>query len=287
MLAGALGRPDRRGEAMMQHFMLDGFGGIRSRFDDMRLVYELLEELPARLGLQPVMPPLLLPYYNGVEPDDCGISGFAFLAGGHITVHTFSFRECYFVDLATPQRFDAGQARDLIRMSLPAGVVDMQIAARGAVPPDPDVHPDKDFGPHLLLDLRGYSGPRDLDGLFSLFDELPERIDMTPIMRPYAMRSKLPSGGTVSSVMTMIAESHIALHVEEATNRAWFDIFSCKFFDTDVVLPAIRAALPGEIVDEQLIARGHRYSERRTVRDTELDRGRAWLSARPGPAHDA
>mgnify|MGYP003353021486 CR=1 FL=1 len=69
----------------MLHCTLDGFGGHRSRFDDIRLVHELLEELPGRLGLQPAMPPMLLPYYNGVEPDDCGISGFVFLAGGHLT----------------------------------------------------------------------------------------------------------------------------------------------------------------------------------------------------------
>ena len=78
----------------MLHFTMDGFGGHRSRFDDIRLVQEVLEELPVHLGLTPAMPPMLLPYYNGVEPDDCGVSGFVFLAGGHLTIHTFSFREC-------------------------------------------------------------------------------------------------------------------------------------------------------------------------------------------------
>ena len=73
----------------MLHFTLDGFGGHRSRYDDIRLIQELLEEVPARLGLQPVMPPMMLPYYNGVEPDDCGISGFVFsLAATSPSIHS-------------------------------------------------------------------------------------------------------------------------------------------------------------------------------------------------------
>ena len=102
----------------LQHSTLDGFGGHRSRFDDIRLVHELLEELPERLGLQPAMPPMLLPYYNGVEPDDCGVSGFVFLPGGHLTLHTFSFRECYFADLVAPVAFDNGELTRLLRTGL-------------------------------------------------------------------------------------------------------------------------------------------------------------------------
>lgn len=60
----------------MQHFMIDGFRGYRSRFDDIKLVQEILEEFPAQLGLQPVMPSFLLPYYNGVVPEDCGVGAF-------------------------------------------------------------------------------------------------------------------------------------------------------------------------------------------------------------------
>lgn len=87
----------------MQHLTLDGRGGYRSRYDDVSLVYELLEELPTALEVQPAMPPMVLPYYNGVAPDDCGISAFVFLVGGHLTLHTFSFRECYYADLVARQ----------------------------------------------------------------------------------------------------------------------------------------------------------------------------------------
>lgn len=44
----------------MTHVTLDGFRGSRSRFDDIRLVQEVLEELPVVLGLQRTMPAFLL-----------------------------------------------------------------------------------------------------------------------------------------------------------------------------------------------------------------------------------
>lgn len=265
----------------LQHSTLDGFGGHRSRFDDVRLVHELLEELPEQLGLEPAMPPMILPYYNGVEPDDCGVSGFVFLPGGHLTLHTFSFRECYFADLVAPKSFDTGELTRILRTALPVRTVDTHTAHRPERFDEVRVAPEDDFGPHLLLNIDGYTGPKTMDGLFTLFDNLPPRIDMTPIMRPYVLRSKTPDGGTILSAMTMIAESHIAIHINEATGKAFFDIFSCKFFDTDAVLGELKAAFPGKSHATQLIARGCGYRTRRTERGPEHARTKAWLNTRP------
>lgn len=268
--------------ATVQHSTLDGFGGHRSRFDDIRLVHELLEELPERLGLRPAMPPMLLPYYNGVEPDDCGVSGFLFLPGGHLTLHTFSFRECYFADLVAPQAFDAGELTRILRTALPARTVDVHTAHRPERFDEVKVAPDDDFGPHLLVNIEGYSGASDMDALFHLFDNLPPRIDMTPIMRPYVLRSQTRDGESILSAMTMIAESHIALHLNEATRQAYFDIFSCKFFDTAAVLGELKSAFPGKSHSVQLISRGCGYRTRRTERGPEHARTKVWLQTRPG-----
>lgn len=267
----------------MLHFTMDGFGGHRSRFDDIRLIHELLEELPARLGLTPAMPPMLLPYYNGVEPDDCGISGFVFLAGGHFTIHTFSFRECYFVDLVAPHGFDVHELREALVTALPVRSVEVHTAKRPRLFDEIPVHPDEDFGPHLLLNIEGYTGPASMDDLFEMFDNLPPRIDMTPIMRPYVLRSTTPDGRSVLSAMTMIAESHIALHIDEASKNAWFDIFSCKFFDPKAVLAELQKAMPGHKHTLQLISRGCGYRVKRTERGPEHARTKAWLGTRPAP----
>ena len=263
----------------MQHFMIDGFRGFRSRFDHLHLLQEVLEEVPAQLGLQPTMPAFLLPYYNGVVAEDCGVSAFVFLAGGHFTLHTFSFREVYFGDLVSATRFDARRLQLLLESLFPCETTTVNSVTREpgslrTVPPDVRT----DFGPHLFLDLEDFRGPRTLDDLFQVFDHLPASVGMTPIMRPYVVRNTTPDG-PVLSAMTMIAESHISIHVFEATGRAFFDLFSCRFFDRDTVVPRIRAELGGGEAREGFVARGSKYRLLRTGRPEELSRSKLWLRA--------
>jgi S-adenosylmethionine/arginine decarboxylase-like enzyme len=262
----------------MKHFMIDGFGGFRSRFDDIRLMQEVLEELPVRLGLQPAMPAFLLPYYNGVVPEDCGVSGFVFLAGGHLTVHTFSFREAYFADLLAPDGFDGARLERLLDDAFPCEKTVVSDSRRDDIPAA-DPNPEADFGPHLIVEIEDYSGPSDMDGLFPLFDRLPGEIGMTPIMRPYLLQARLPHGEPVLSAMTMIAESHVSLHLLPRARRAYFDLFSCSFFDAAEVLPRLEEQLPGRWTRQVLIPRGREYRRFRTERTDERQRTSRWLDA--------
>jgi S-adenosylmethionine/arginine decarboxylase-like enzyme len=262
----------------MQHFMIDGFRGYRSRFDDIKLVQEILEECPAQLGLQPAMPGFLLPYYNGVVPEDCGVSGFLFLRGGHMTIHTFSFRECYFADVLSVQPFDARNLEAQLQSALPCSSVtvvttDRKDRAFG----DRRTDPANDFGPHVLMEIADYRGPRTMDAMFQLMDSLPQRIGMTPIMRPYVVRERTAGQGRMLSAMTMIAESHVSLHVLEDENRAFFDIFSCSFFEYEPVMQTIRSDLPGTIVNEVLTTRGREYHKLRRGREEQHGVSKAWL----------
>ena len=268
----------------LNHFLLDGFQGYRARFDDIRLVFELLSEVPFRLGIRPVMPPFVLPYYDGVDPDDAGISAFVFLEGGHLTIHTFSYRECFFADLVAPGELDLPLLRDTLTGALPCRTFYDEQVCRRAGPIStgrPPVAPDVDFGPHYMLDLEGYEGPDDLDAVFTLLDGLPGRVGMTPIMRPYVLSEAGTALGPCISGMTMIAESHIALHVFTEARVAFFDAFSCRFFEPGEVLPELKAALPAKGSFELLTARGGGYRGLRTERPTELQRARAWLGRKP------
>lgn len=264
----------------MRHFTMDGFQGFRSRFDDIRLVQELLEEIPDALKLQPAMPPFVLPYYNGVIAEDCGISAFVFLAGGHFTLHTFSFRETFFADLVYPSPFDSKKLSYLLESGFPCRTTTDHVVDR--VPEamaNGRVNVDFDFGPHLMMDIRGYVGPVAMDAIFDVFDRLPPSVHMTPIMRPYVIRGRAADGQPVISAMTMIAESHVALHVFPETSSAYFDLFSCRFFDMELVSGALRAAFPGEHVTETLVARGVDYSKLRREREPEVQRSKGWLRA--------
>jgi S-adenosylmethionine/arginine decarboxylase-like enzyme len=268
----------------LTHFTMDGFHGFRSRFDDVKLIQELLEEVPSVLKLKPVMPPFLHPYYNGVNAEDCGISGFVMLAGGHLTLHTFSFRECFFADLVYPGAFDTHRAQLTLQTTLPCRSVFTQSVERGEgeqiAPPmgQTSINPSLDFGPHLFVRFSPYQGPSTMDALFDLFDTLPQRIGMTPIMRPYILKTKTKDGRSYLSALTMIAESHISLHVFPEQGEAFFDLFSCKFFDTDAVLKVLFEDLGGNAQEHSLIARGQRYSQLRTERRQALIQTNRWLA---------
>jgi len=263
--------------------MYDGFLGFRSRLDDIRLTYEILEELPISLGLQPVMPPFILPYYNGVIPEDCGISSFVLLAGGHFTLHTFSFREVIFADILSPVPIDKDKFVRSMQLSYPCKRTDVQAALRPSMKPGTDsINPDEDFGLHLFLDFGNYRSPLDFEELFSLFDKLPSLIEMTPIMRPYIVKSRLHNGRQVISVITMIAESHISMHLFPHERKAFFDLFSCSFFNVEKVVSTLKKYFKGELVNDVFFSRGKAYKSHRTKLPDEIAKSRVWLSSIPG-----
>ncbi|MDH4270451.1 MAG: S-adenosylmethionine decarboxylase [Candidatus Aminicenantes bacterium] len=262
----------------MFHFLFDAYNGYRSRLDDIMLVHEFLEEVPLKLGVKSVMPPFVLPYYNGVVTEDCGISAFVFLAGGHFTLHTFSYRGAFFVDFLYPRAFPQEKLRSLIDDVFPSERSFQNYIHRtaGERPERPAVDTKKDFGPHLLFDIEDYAGPDTLDEIFGYLDRLPTTIGMTPIIRPYVVKN-LIGGQEVVSGMTMIAESHIGLHIFIKSRKAFFDLFSCTFFDAKKILPEIRGKLKGRITQETLISRGSKYKEYGETSVQKVTLSRAWV----------
>ena len=265
----------------LTHFTFDGFRGYRSRLDDIRLLQELMEELPSKLGLDPVMPPIMLPYYNGMEPEDCGISAFVLLRGGHFTVHTFSYGEAVFADLVHPGTFDTRQARVMLEQIFPCASIETHSLVRGTggddcFPRAVTIDDQQDFGPHLFLHLKPYRGPDGMDSLFDLFDRLPASVGMTPIMRPYIIKTAWPKGGHVLSALTMIAESHVSLQVFPE-GEAFFDLFSCKFFDSTKVVKTLENELGGNVSARFLVARGSRFKQQRTKRAEVVEHATRWL----------
>ncbi|MBU1175539.1 MAG: S-adenosylmethionine decarboxylase [Alphaproteobacteria bacterium] len=247
--------------------------------DDVELVQELLEEIPTHAGADAVMPAFLIPYYNGVQPEDCGISAFVFLKGGHFTLHTFSYREAYFADLLYPAPFNDHEVQNRLEAALPCEIVNAHTyATESGRPEDKAIDVDNDFGPHIVIEAEGYEGPTTLDTIFDVIQALPFAIGMTPIMRPYLLKNRTPDGVRCLSAMVMIAESHISLHVFPEERRAYFDIFSCSFFDETAVLPKILAFLPGRRRTIWRTSRGKGYSRLMTTASMENSLKTGWIS---------
>jgi len=132
------------------------------------------------------------------------------------------------------------------------------------------------FGPHLFLDFADYEGPTAMGDVFDTFDRLPQLVGMTPIMRPYVIRGRV-GGDRILSAMTMIAESHVSLHVFQDTRRAFFDLFSCRFFPASAVAEQITSVLQGWVVNHAVVGRGTRPEVNSSLAAQGRDRNMAWL----------
>lgn len=83
------------------HLTIDGYMGDCELLNDMSLVFNLLNELPEKIGMHKMMPPYVVfsPFLN--EKDSGGVSGFVMIVESHISIHTFSKKKFVSIDVYT------------------------------------------------------------------------------------------------------------------------------------------------------------------------------------------
>lgn len=84
-----------------EHITLDGYGGDPKLLDSRELVEKILAELPGKLGMHALVPPLVASAPDNDKRDPGGWSGFVIVAESHISVHTFPKRRFVSVDVYT------------------------------------------------------------------------------------------------------------------------------------------------------------------------------------------
>ena len=254
----------------MIHIMLDAYRTTQTKLDDMMFLYEVINKITYQLQVKPIMPPMLIPYYYGTSPEDNGISAFVFLLGGHFTIHTFSYRECYFIDLLYDGNFDCDNFIALVKQDLPCNdfrikVLDRESKFENNI--DSQKSSKEDFGPHLFARVETQKNIS-MDSLFDLFETLPYDVNMTPIMRPYLLKSSKNNPKYLSGII-LVAQSHIAMHYNIETKALFIDMFSCTFTDFKPFKNSLEKYFETDIHFE-LISRGSKHEFART--DTESRR---------------
>ena len=141
------------------------------------------------------------------------------------------------------------------------------------------------FGPHLMLDGYGCNKAslQDLNLVYRILDDLPNRIGMTKIMPPYVFKySGLRPEDWGLSGFVLIAESHISIHTFPEKNFVSVDIFSCKAFDADFAGAYLKREFGMEKVDSTVLDRGTEFPKELNgaARLVRADRRRV---ARPMP----
>ena len=72
------------------HLMLDAYQADPKKLNDMRIVYQYLNQLPAKIDMNKLSAPQVLdcaPTESGKDPG--GVTGVVLIAESHISIHTF------------------------------------------------------------------------------------------------------------------------------------------------------------------------------------------------------
>ncbi len=257
--------------------MLDCYGAPNFNLDNQIFIYNLLNGIANIANLTPVAPPSLVPYYYCDDPEDVGISAYLFLRGGHITIHTFSKRECYFVDVMSPDYFDSESVYKYLEVNLPFNdaVSNYRVNDRRVNDDENADVSELDFGPHLI----GRIVPRGqvtLDLLFSVLEKLALAADMQPITRANVIRDKIDNPSYLQGII-IIAQSHISAYYDISENLIYFDLFSCAYFDYSKVDTIVNELL-GQPETIRLVCRGNKYalSRNSNVDSNVMQIGKKW-----------
>ncbi len=261
----------------MLHIMLDAYKCTDPKMNDLRAIYETVSKITDSLGVFTIMPPIVVPYYYGTEQADDGISAFVLLKGGHFTIHTFPQRECYFVDLLYDGFFNAERFKGILSKELPFESFKIcDIDRRFSIKEQQKqaaIDENKDFGPHFLI--RNLKEVRlDINKIYSFLDNLPQSINMTPIMRPIVITDNIKKPEIISG-LSMIAQSHMALHYNIASQSFFADIFSCSFIDCSDITQRIEKEL-GVKCENVLISRGSKHANLLPEREDIAARFSRW-----------
>ena len=244
----------------MKHTTIDCYGASKYLLDDIKFINNLLNNIVYELDLSPVTPPQIIPYYYGKVREDVGVSAFILLEGGHITIHTFPLRECYFVDCLAKNDYNENELYKYLYKNLPFDEEKsmLNMCLRNKLDfITKEYNLSDDFGPHLMLEL--ISNDFSIEKLYDFLEKIAYDINMDPITRPFVIKSTINNPKWLSGII-VIAQSHISVHYELKTERIYIDIFSCMPFDYSNIVTVMNNL--GEIVSYYLICRGSKHVDK-------------------------
>ncbi len=240
-----------------RHFMLDAYDCNFEQANSFMVVNNLLVSLTNGLGMKPIMPPYVLPYYYCDETEDGGISAFVLCENGsHITIHTFPYRYCYFIDVLTDKFFEEERATELVLRQIYAKKMNAQVVDRRFAPhKGSTINSNNDFGPHYTVTIDDIDAS--MESIFRWLDQVAPKINMLPISRPYVIYDRIDNPEYISGLL-VVAQSHIAFHYSIQEKSANLDIFSCSFLDDGVVENILEQTF-GKNIKIQLCTRGSKH----------------------------
>lgn len=91
------------------HIMLDLSECNVEKLDNLEHCFNLLYALPEQIGMTKITQPNVFPY-EGLVPEDRGITGVVIIAESHLSIHTFPLKKYAFIDIFSCKGFDTDAA---------------------------------------------------------------------------------------------------------------------------------------------------------------------------------
>ena len=117
--------------------MVDILAADREALGDLAKVSRFLDELPDKIGMKKLTPPIAFPYHPGGNPDDpeAGITGFLVIAESHISLHTYPHQGRAYFDAFSCRPFQPSLVLDLLLKEFKVTRYDSNLVKRGALNP--------------------------------------------------------------------------------------------------------------------------------------------------------
>jgi len=112
------------------HLMIDLKGVHIDILADLDLHFEFLKEMPQAIGMTSITQPHVF-RYDGLVPEDKGITGTVIIAESHISIHSFQEKGYSFIDIFSCKPFDTKLAMKLILTRFNPHLYDAHIHERG------------------------------------------------------------------------------------------------------------------------------------------------------------
>lgn len=122
-----------------RHLTIDASICNRKKLTDQSRVYDVLNNLPKKLGMHKMSLPHVVKWLDSGATIE-GISGFVMIAESHISIHTFPEKDYVFIDVFSCKGFDVDEATKLLVNAFDAKKYSKKVVSRGM--DFPRSHPD-------------------------------------------------------------------------------------------------------------------------------------------------
>lgn len=112
------------------HLMMDCRQCDKEKINDLAYIFNFLNTLPDKIGMTKITQPHVFPY-EGLIPEDRGITGAVIIAESHITFHSFVEKDYFFFDIFSCKPFDVDAVKQLVIDAFNVKDVEYHEAQRG------------------------------------------------------------------------------------------------------------------------------------------------------------